>query len=464
LDRTSSKWHMPESTIDKDVLFEKLGYKPHSKGQWSFHNSKARFRVPCCGRRWGKSQAAGHEMTAAMFVPESINWIVGPKYVLGEKEFRVVWNDFKRLGLISRCKTHYNIEQGRMDIFFPDVGSQLQVKSAERPDSLVGEGVDHICISEAAKHRRTTWEMYLRPALQDKRGTADFPSTPQGFNWYKGLYDLGEAPEHKDYECWRFPSWTNPVVFPGGFDDPEIQASKTQMSEMLFNQEIAAEFTSFEGQIYPEFNPDIHVKTFSYNPRYKNWLALDFGYVDPFVCLDIMIDPSDRVWVWREYMVSYIATNEHGVLLKNRENPENYHIDAVAADPRGADEIATLTWHLGTILCNAIGWALGVEEIKKALKVREDGFPGLIIHPRCQTLIKQMRALRANQPREDRNARPGQHDYDDHGPDALRYFFGEYFVMGANQSLRDVYDVPMRGSEAESFFKYESGLSTKTVF
>src|SRR4029453_7169812 len=113
--------------------------------------------------------------------------IVAPKYVLGEKEFRVTWRDLKKLNVLSRCKTHYNIEQGRMDIYWPEMDSMLQVKSAERPDSLVGEGIDHVCMSEAAKHRRTTWEMYIRPALQDKRGTADFPTTPQGFNWFKGL-------------------------------------------------------------------------------------------------------------------------------------------------------------------------------------------------------------------------------------------------------------------------------------
>jgi hypothetical protein len=449
-----------ESSINKDVLFKKLGYKPHSLGQKSFHDSQARFRTACCGRRYGKSFMEGHELTDRMFVPDSINWIVAPKYVLGEKEFRVVWNDFKKLGLLKGCRTHYNIHQGRMDIHFPEVNSLLEVKSADRPDGLVGEGIDHVCMSEAAKHNRSTWEMYIRPALSDKRGSADFVSTPQGFNWYKGMYDIGaDKVRFEDYQAWKFPSWENRFVYPGGFDDPEIQEIKARVSEMWFKQEIAAEFTSFEGQIYPEFNPDVHVRKFEYNTAYKNWWGLDFGYVDPFVCLDIMIDPSDRCWVWREYFQSYRATNEHGIILKNRDNPPQFHVDAIAADPRGADEIATLTFTLGGILNNAYGWSLGVEAIKQALKVREDGLPGLIIHPRCTNLIRQMQGLRAHESKEDRNAKVGQHDYDDHGPDALRYFFNEYFVGGANRSLRDVYDVPAQGSEAETFFTYESGMN-----
>lgn len=452
------------SKINKEALFKKIEYKPHSVGQQQFHDSTARFKTACCGRRYGKSQMEGHELTAKMFVPHSINWIVAPKYVLGEKEFRVVWNDFKRLGLLGRCNTHYNIEQGRMDIYFPEFDSILQTKSAERPDSLVGEGVDHVCMSEAAKHKRSTWEMYIRPALQDKRGTADFPSTPQGFNWFKGMYDLGADPEYKEYDSWRFPSWDNPIIFPGGRDDPEILEVESKVSRMFFLQEIAAEFTAFEGMIYDEFDENIHVKQFDYNPLWKNWWALDFGYVDPFVCLDIMIDPSDRVWVWREYMVSYKATFEHGQILKNRENPEGFHVDAIAGDPRGADEIATLAWIIGSILNNAVGWILGIEEVKRALKLREDGTPGLIIHPRCTELIRQMKALRAPNTREGFNTKEGQHDYDDHGPDALRYFFNEYFVLGGRASLSDVYDAPARATEADSFFRYEGAVTLNKVF
>src|SRR5215471_9839676 len=117
-----------EPNIDKSVLFSKLEYTPHSDGQREYHTSPARFRVACCGRRYGKSLMAGHELTVKMFVPESINWIVAPKYVLGEKEFRVVWRDFTKLGLRDRCTTHYNIDQGRMDIYFPDLDSLLVVK------------------------------------------------------------------------------------------------------------------------------------------------------------------------------------------------------------------------------------------------------------------------------------------------------------------------------------------------
>jgi hypothetical protein len=463
-----------EASISREKLFAQLGYKPHSAEQWKIHNSTSRFRIPCCGRRWGKSTWAGHEATLKMFVPDTVNWIVGPNYGLGEKEFRIVFNDFKKLGLLKYCDRSYSVKQGNMRLYFKELNSLLEVKSAEQADSLVGEGLDHVIMSESAKHKMSTWQMYVQPALADKRGSADFPSTPQGFNWFEGLYQLGQNEEFVEYESWRLPTWTNHAMFPGGFNtecinivdgfhhklhwckcDKEIVEVFNTVTEMYFWQEYGAEFTAFEGLIYPEFKEDIHVQAFDYNPAWSNWWALDFGYADPFICLDIMIDKSDRVYVWREYVVSYKSTQEHGVILKNRENPDGFHIDAIAADPRGADEIATLAWTLGTISANPVGVTLGYEAVKRALRLREDGSPGLFIHPRCTETIRSLKNLRARDGKPGYELTRGQFD---HPADALRYFFNEKVVLYGGFGLGDVYS-GYRGSEAAGFFQYAADLT-----
>jgi hypothetical protein len=393
-----------------------------------------------------------------MFVPETVNWIVGPTYKLGEKEFRVVFSDFKKLGLLDKCGKHYNVNQGDMSLHFKPLDSKLEVVSAEKQDSLVGEGLWHVCMSEAAKHKLSTWQMYIEPALSDNLGSADFPSTPQGFNWFKGLYDVGQLGQ-EDYASWHRPTWTNLAKYPGGYDDPEMVRIRNTVSEMYWRQEYAAEFTSFEGLIYDEFD-EKHIQHVPYNPQWKNWWALDFGFTDPFVCLDIMVDSMDRVYVWREYQVSGKSTTDHGLVLKNRESPNGFHVDGIAADPRGADEIATLTWVIGYICHDVVGWTSGIEAVKRALKVRDDGKPGLIIDPSCVNLIRQMRTLRKKASPEGHNERPGQHDYDDHGPDALRYFFSEYFVLGGGSSLSDVYNgQPLGREEAAGFFTATTGIT-----
>ena len=468
-----------EPNISREALFERIKYSPHGEAQWAIHNSQARYRVPCCGRRFGKSQAVGHEMTYKMFVPDSVNWIVGPDYSLGEKEFRVVYYDFQKLGLLKYCNKSYNVKQGNMRIHFKELNSLLEVKSAERPDSLVGEGLDHVIMSEAAKHKMQTWQMYIQPALTDKKGSADFPSTPEGFNWYEGLYQLGQHPDYPLYESWRLPSWTNEIVFPGGFDpecpniddgfhyrkydcecNPEIVQIFNTVSEMYFWQEYGAEFTSFEGLIYPEFDENVHVIDFDYNPAFENWWGIDFGYTDPFICLDIMIDTEGRSYIWREYVKSYESTFTHGIFLKNRKNPLGFHIDGIAADPRGADEIATLEVIIGGILHNSLGVSLGYEAIKQALKRRPDGTRGLYIHPSCTETIRSFKNLRANENKSGYELTRGQFD---HPADAARYFYNERFVLAGGVHLADVYSGD-RGSEAAGVFTYQAGLTLDQQF
>lgn len=450
------------AAIDKWTLFDKIGYVPHSDEQASIHHSDARFKIPCCGRRFGKSQSAGHEFSANMFIPDTMWWICGPTYKLGEKEFRVVWNDLRKVGLLDKCKKSYNVAQGQMRIQTP-FNSVLEVVSAEKQDSLVGEGLDGVIMSEAAKHKASTWEMFIEPALSDRRGIAIFPSTPQGYNWYKGLYDLGQHPDFPEYQSWRFPTWTNKAMYPGGYDDPEMERIRRVASPQYWLQEYAAEFTSFEGQIYPDFDEMVHVRDITYNPQWKNYQAWDFGFKDPTVVLDIMVDQVQNVYVWREYQVSGLSTYEHGHTIRSRQNPEQYHVDARFGDPRGADQIATLTWILGHIEAKDVPWAQGVEAIRSWIKP-ESGPPRLFIDRSCIHLIRQMKQLRGKEAREGHNERPGQHDYDDHGPDALRYFFNHYFVLGFGISLGSVYYPGYANTEAGGFFTRHSGISlTDTI-
>lgn len=450
-----------EPGIDKKILFDMLGYKPH-KGQQLVHDSTAKYRVPTCGRRWGKSQVAGHEFTAAMFIPDTRWWIVGPTYALAEKEFRVVHDDlFLNLGkkhpsLIQKCKKQYNVNQGNMRIEMP-WNTILEAKSAEKKDGLVGEGLDGIIFSEAALHSADTWNMYLQPALTDKDGWAIFPSTPRGYNWYYGLWRLGQ--EVAGYESWRFPSWENPYVFPQGREDPKLKEIENVVSEYHFQQEYGAEFTAFEGKIYNEFNPTVHVKDISYNPLWRNYWAFDYGFAAPFVCLDIMVDPMDNVYVWREYQQRYKSTYEQGIQLRARPNPQGFHVDGRMGDPRGADENATLALQLGGIVARPVPWIQGIESVKRWLKLQPDGKPKLFIDRSCTELIRQLEQLRVPNERENKNVREGQHDYDDHGPDALRYFFNEFFVLGMGSSLSDVYSG--RQKAADTFFQFHSDFTVE---
>ena len=175
-----------------------------------------------------------------------------------------------------------------------------------------------------------------------------------------------------------------------------------------------------------------------------------------------MVDPDDNVYVWREYQVKYLSSWEHGHILLNRQNPDGWHLDGMFADPKGADSIANLTLVLGQIFSADVPWEQGIEAVQRGLKIQPNGLPKLYIDRSCVELIRQMQGLRRKPEKEGITPKEGQVDYDDHGPDALRYFYSQYYHSRSWTSLADLYD-PSYGSESYDYFalKTQMVLDTK---
>jgi hypothetical protein len=462
---------MTQRVIDKRAFFEKIGYTPHEK-QGLYHASKARFRYPNCGRRFGKSTMAGRDMEPKLFLPEKTYWIVGPTYDLGEKEFRVIWQDLivkQRMGRDKTIKKAYNKKQGNMFIQFPWT-TRLEVRSADHPENLVGEALDWVIMSEAAKHRQDTWEKYIRPALADRRGGADFPTTPEGYNWLYDEWMHGQDKEFPDYESWRFPAWDNSAVYPGSINDPEIKLLRRTMSQEAFMQEIGAEFGSFVGKIYGEWDPSAHVDNIQFNPAWPNYMAIDFGYVDASAWIEFQVSPQDEIFVWREHYQSFMTIDEHISFIKRRENPPGYHLDlafADAADPEGIAKVATgLVQCVGDPMAKQ-NWREGVELIKGFLEreIGEDEYGGPIYAPAffvdfsCENTIWEFNNYRTPssakgvpiKPANSTKAPAGMKQRD-HALDALRYGAMHKFVLGATYHLADVavMNLPTVGQIAEA--------------
>ncbi|HEX6825802.1 MAG TPA: hypothetical protein VF077_05730, partial [Nitrospiraceae bacterium] len=338
--------------------------------------------------------------------------------------------------------------------------SEVKVVSAERPKSLLGKGLDGVIMAEAAQHQKFTWDKFIRPALSDRRGRAIFSSTPQGFDYFYEFWVRGQDPQFPDWDSFQFPSWENNAIFSGP-DDPEILEAKASLPDSVFRQEYGAEFTTFEGRVYDEFSELTHVRDISYNPAWRNFLSWDFGYSNPTVALDIQVDPWDNVYVWREYYTRFQPAFIHAKNIRERENPKLYKIDAMFGDPAAAGDIATLSTLLGMVWARKVPWEQGVDAIKVNLRKREDGQPKLFIDRSCRNLIREMNQLRVESVKEGKNPREGQHKYDDHAADALRYFHNEYFVLGAGRALYEAYQNEDRAMASGSYFQYDPAEAFK---
>jgi hypothetical protein len=448
--------------------FRLIGYEPHPK-QWLYHNSKARFRVAVCGRRFGKSRMVAAARGKELFKPGTRGWIIGPTYDLGEKEFRYMWDDIVvKLKLGSKIhRKAYNVRSGEMYIEMP-WGSRVDVKSADHPDGLVGEGLDWVIMSEAAKHKRATWEKYVRPALADRRGSADFATTPEGFNWIYDLYQIGRDPNNTEYEAWRFPSWDNPVVYPGGRNDPEILLQETSESAQWFSQEIAADFTTMVGQIYSEWDDDVHIiDEWKFRPDLPNYCFFDFGYVNPFVCLEAQLTPSDELIIWREYYKPLMPVPRHIIAMKEREQPDGYHITCGFGDAADPGAVATLSEDFCPTYAEPDAkkdWNQGIQEVKKLLmhgeRTTESGIvyfqkPRIYVVRGCRNTIYEVNNYRTKETknadaRDNKKETPAE--VANHSMDAIRYGVVHLFVLGAKYHLSDVFElnpIPRRSSAGD---------------
>ena len=171
----------------KKKWFKFTDYAPHT-GQERLHYPPRdpRFIVAVCGRRWGKSVGASKEIELVITQPKKRAWVVAPTYQTAEKVFREVWDVMINKKQMPTRRASYR----DMYIEF-EWGSVFEAKSADNPPSLVGEGLDLLVLDEAAKQKKKTWEMYLRPTLSDRKGKAIFNTTPEGYNWIYELYLRG---------------------------------------------------------------------------------------------------------------------------------------------------------------------------------------------------------------------------------------------------------------------------------
>ena len=444
----------PAYSLVKKAYFKQIGYEPHD-AQWQYHMSTARFRLPNCGRRFGKSVMAAADIEPLLLQPNRNVWIVGPTYDLAEKEFREIWKHMivnLQLGRDPRVAKVYNKRQGNMQIRMP-WDTILEVRTAQQSENLVGESLDFVIMSEAAKHNQETWDRYIRPALSDKRGGASFPTTPEGFSWLYDLWMLGKDDTVKGYESWKFPSWMNPYVFPDGVDDEEIKLLRKTMSKEAFAQEIEADFGSFVGKIYPEWDVNKNVKHVEYNPNWPNYITFDWGYTNPLAAVEFQVSPDDKIYVWRLHYEPYLRLEEHVRIMKNREQPKGYKIDLTFGDAADPEAVSYINQHFAP--CIALGeaksnWRAGVDRVRGFIE-RDGGedeyggsldpVPALFVDTNCTALIKEFNNYKAPQSASGKNVQEIGAKQDDHALDALRYGLVSIFDLGVTQSLSSVYDL-----------------------
>ena len=205
-------------------------------------------------------------------------------------------------------------------------------------------------------------------------------------------------------------------------------------SRKSWEAEMLCKRPNLENIVFDQFDPQKHVKTIDYNPNLPLYRTLDFGFVNPFVCLWIQPDNDGKIYVIDEYLRSRATIDSHADEMKKRTPISEEKITATFCDPAGAgknDVTGTSSVRelrsLGIIThYRKSSIAAGIELVRRAI-LGGDGKSRLVISNRCPRLIEALSCYHyAEDAAADAAEVPLKDGVYDHPLDALRYFFVNY--------------------------------------
>ena len=239
----------------QEAIFKSIGYNP-SPVQIEFHESPARFKFLGAGARFGKSLCGSMDVITDILKPNTRGWICGPSYDQPSKEFRYIYEAIvQKLGFKTKreLNTSYTTP-GPQSLLFP-WGSEVHTKSEQNADSLLGEEVDWLILSEGSRMKEDTFDMYLRARIGSRLGRVIVPTTPHGYNWlYKRFY-LPAMEGDSNYWCKIGVKVTENPTFP----KEEYDRAKKELPEDVFAEQYDGEFVAWSGLIFKRFSRQKHV-------------------------------------------------------------------------------------------------------------------------------------------------------------------------------------------------------------
>lgn len=424
-------------SFDMWGFYKHIGYEVAHPEVRRFHNSNARVKIVIAPRRTTKSYSAAKDALPDILRPGTTTWIVGPNYTLAEKEFRYIHEDLVIKGAgygipkPTSCMTA--ARSGQLRIEFP-WGSIVEGKTADRPDSLLGEAVDLAIYSEAAQLPEYIRDRYVHPTLITRKGREIIPTTPDAkAEWLYKLDLRGQKGEIEGYESFTWDTTANPE-----YPQEELENARKIYGESspVFQEQYLGKWVFYSGLVFNTFSPSYHIiESFEIPSNWPRYRGIDFGHKDPFVCLWMAVGPAGELYFYREYYnEDGPSTPEHAANIKALTGREQIYL--TVADPQGAQLIEDLTF--AGITCTsaenerAAGRLRVVEylacttENKPPFPRKDEPFhperkwPKMYIFDNCEKLLNELKFYRWSESKAKEGLKE-KTEGADHAVDTMRY-------------------------------------------
>ncbi len=396
-----------------------------SPRQKEFFDSRARYTAYGGARGGGKSWALRRKLAAMCIRYDGLRCLLIRRSLSELKSNHVI--PFQR-----EYGSFISFSAGEMAIVFPNKSRIDLGYCASDRDVLryQGQEYDVIAIDEAtqlSEYRFSIFKACLRGANNNpKRMYLTCNPGGIGHSWVKRLfidkcYRSGECPE--DYNFIPALVYDNEALMKR---DPDYVKSLESLPEKLREAWLHGRWDIFEGQFFPEFDPDIHIcRSKNLPPRLKYFAAMDYGF-DMLAALLLGIDPDGQIYVIKEICVSGLTLSEAAFRVTSLCH--GYKVEFISSSPdlwnrrqdsgkSGFEIMQSITGMPPMIPADnrrIAGWRL----VREYLSSAENG-PRLHICSECVELIRCIPALLCDSTRiEDASSEP--HEVT-HAPEALRY-------------------------------------------
>ena len=352
--------------------------------QSEVYGNPARFKMLCSGRRFGKTHLCLVQLIVwAAMKAGSLNWYISPTY---KSSKQIAWRQLKQM-----VPKELFAAKNEVDLSIELVnGSRIELKGGESADNLRGASLSNVVLDEAAYIPPDAWEMVIRPALADQRGSAFFISTPAGYNHFHEMWE-----QAADLDDWQTFSYT--TIQGGNVPPEEVELARRTLDERSFRQEFLASFETFSGRVFPEFD-DANVAQDVADTGGPVLVGLDFNVsiMAGVICSKV----QDQLHIWDEIAVKNSNTDEVAQMLRerfgNREiicypDPTGKARKTAAA---GVTDHGILRKYGIKVVAPNSPWA--VKDRLNAtnwLIKNAEGERRMYVHPRCKNTIKGFRSV-----------------------------------------------------------------------
>lgn len=279
---------------------------------------------------------------------------------------RQTWNELKSFweptGLIKRK------DEAELTIEFKN-GVYWELKSADKPESLVSAGLDVLHMTEAARCKVEAYTENIRPMLSSPlrgpnmrgQGLAIFNSSPRGRNWFYDLWLKGQPtipdrdnpggvlpnPRYEPgWESWQFPTASNPHINP-----EEVEAARRELPVNVFLQEYLAQFLEDSAGVFVNINA-CQVGDFEpARPGREYAIGVDIAYQQDFTVITV-IDVARQHVVHQERFHSPLWADQEPRIVWCAQH---YNNAPVLLDTTG------IGWNSVELVRGKLGWAHRVE-------------------------------------------------------------------------------------------------------